>query len=605
MKRIASIIFFLSLCTAALAYGVTEKDARSAALKYFGLKGDSDCLSLVISGSNQGTRAATQSPEFYVFNKQNGGFVIISGENSLRPVLGHSDNGTFPEYSQLPDNIKWWMDCLAASVSGMRKENIVPDEKTLRQWDNIGVAQTRGEYATVCLNTVQWTQRSPFNNQMPYLGGNQCISGCVPTAIAEIMCYYGWPTKATDSVDTYSVNYQNYGTVQYGGYDLGTVYDWKAIQSAVDTDAANELSDTEKANMSQLIKDIGMSVKAAWGTGSTSAVTSYIYKYICGPFDYNPYTQETHRRFYSDTQWSNLLKAEINAGHPILYDGCELGSDGNTSGHCFVIDGYDSDNNFHINFGWGAWANGYFWIGESYYGDQTAYIDFVPTSRATYTSFEGRLFLTNTFKNNYFSFEPSTTTITKGEKFDMYVHLHCAQGPYEGKSVLVHEDKNGNILEEICSRRSYKVVAGYYSFPYSNCKITKNIGFGDRIAVYTDYGLGTELERVTTCQNGEGVEYYPLTPYPFIDANDSYSVGERFYLKLKNNDFPYLWDRNGTSYHTEWTFYCDGVLQDEIKDYASRFYEIPKAGTWMVQATVKDMSSGEVKTVLCAQFTAN
>jgi len=608
MKRILSIIYFLSLCLAASAYSVSEKEALAAAEKYFGLSRGSDKISLVMSGVQQGTRALADAPEFYVFNRKDGGYVIISGENSIRPVLGYSDTGSFPNYSQLPENIRWWMDCLAASVSGNRKENIVPDEVILKQWDDIGKTKTRGSYSTVCLNTVQWTQNDPFNVLMPEINGNRCVSGCVPTAIAEIMCYYGWPEKASGRVESYDVRYNIGGTIvtrTYGGYDLGTEYNWTAMQSAVNEEEAGKLTDSEKQNMSQLIKDVGMCIQAIYSPSETSAVTEYFYQRICSPFGYNLNAVTEKRRYYSATEWENILKSEIDEGRPILYDGGKLTDELNQSGHCFVVDGYDTDNNFHINFGWGEWANGYFWIGESYYGGQSAYLKFMPSHLAPPSSMEGKLALVNAYLNNCYSFIPSESTLTAGQNFSMQIYyLTSLNGTYDGLMKLVRENKDGEVQEDVSSTLEVSIQSGQgKTYTFYNCCFHQ-LKFGDRLALYANRGPDTDFERVAVCQNGEGVKYFPLTPYAFIDTKESYSVGEQFMLGLKNNNFPYLWDRGVLSYFTEWAFYCDGVLEDTLSDYGARFYEIPKAGNWMVKATVREISTKKVSTILCAQFAA-
>jgi len=75
-------------------------------------------------------------------------------------------------------------------------------------------------------------------------------------------------------------------------------------------------------------------------------------------FGYNPGATLEYKSDFTEADWISLLKAQLNAGHPMPYAGYDIGS-----GHAFVCDGY-SDDMFHFNWGWSGSYNGYFYIGN-------------------------------------------------------------------------------------------------------------------------------------------------------------------------------------------------------------------------------------------------
>jgi len=590
MKRLTVFIFLSCMCIITSAHSVNSDQACYVAKRFFGFSQSSDDLKFAFAFSSSQTKAeATDSPELYAFNRKGGGFVIVSGDNSLKPIFGYSDSGNIGSYESLPDNMKWWLDVLCHSVKQKRKEGILPDKSLMREWENPRQIFTKSGTVVKSVPTVEWTQTSPFNDKCPLDNGVRSLAGCLPIALCEIMCYHKWPPSAE-------------------GEGLGTVYDWDQLCNVSGYNADGK-SDAIKENLAQLVYDVGKTAQVQYSSTGTEGSSSYALKRIAGPFKYRQDSRYEKREFFDEEAWMKMITDEIDDGNPVFYSGVEIYASKQQAGHAYVIDGYDSDGFVHINWGWANGSNGYFWIGEKYFGSQDAYFNFVPDKTGSTEIPDGSLFLKNfKFNSGYYSFSP-ITEIKKGSiKFEVGYFINDFNGPYIGSVKLVHLDKNGNKKEDAsASQRTPELSIGaLWLAPYFTGTLYKDIEFGDRIAVYSGSTLDqSSWKPVKVSQQGESVPYYPLTPYAFIDAKKTYAVGERFYFKLFNNDFPYTWGGGNAELHTEWKFYLDGELKANITEYSARWYTLPSAGTWTVQATVKYVKDGSVKTVLSAQFEVN
>lgn len=199
------------------------------------------------------------------------------------------------------------------------------------------------------LGRIQWNQDSPYNNLCPIINastGERAATGCVATAMAQVMRYYKWPARGAGSNQyTYSNN------TLYLDFSQ-TVFDWNNMTetySATSTQAQNDAVAT-------LMYNCGVAVKMSYGP-SSSAYSNDMALALINNFGYDPKLQYANRNYYTKTEWQDLLKTDLDALRPILY-----GGNSDSGGHQFVCDGYDTNNLFHINWGWGGQADGYFEI---------------------------------------------------------------------------------------------------------------------------------------------------------------------------------------------------------------------------------------------------
>lgn len=273
---------------------------------------------------------SASDPLYYVFNiADNGGFVIISADDSTTPVLGFSFEGNFPATDKQPDAMKWMM-------SGLERElKVAPTiQSALSAGTRQGMARKAvAKAAAKNLNTPSWSQEGPFNAMIP----GKPLVGCVGTAMAEIMHYYQYPTAATGS---------------FGGVEFGEEYDWQSMRS---DNYRSGYTAAEGDAVALLMYHTSKSIDTQYAMSGSSAYEVRVPGALSTFFGYDPGVSYKKRsEVATQAEWDRIVKDEIDAGRPVLYCGQDV-----TAGHAFVCDGYQGDY-LHFNWGWGGSANGYF-----------------------------------------------------------------------------------------------------------------------------------------------------------------------------------------------------------------------------------------------------
>ena len=284
---------------------------------------------LVCSYPISDTRSVAKEPALFVFEHSSGGYVVVSGDDVARPVLGYSLEDRFPA-ENMPDNMRslfqWYSDIIEYARS--------------RGWESKTTRSTRADLDPEnwkTLQTAKWSQYSPFNDLAPNINGEKPPIGCTATAIAIIMRYHKWPDKGTGTLPSYDYRY---GKID--GISLGHVYDWDKMPEEY-----NGCSQEEAAQIARLLYDVAVMCNMAFDIGGSGASTYNASKLI-DHFYYHKGMQHLVRDNYPDSNyWEQKIKEDIDAKLPVLYSGfAERG------GHAIVIDGYNGDY-FSLNFGWG------------------------------------------------------------------------------------------------------------------------------------------------------------------------------------------------------------------------------------------------------------
>lgn len=297
-------------------------------------------------------------PVYYVFNSDDkGGFVIISAEDATHPVLAYSDKGSYiiPKDN---NNVAWWLNCRKQEIEYARAHNMTASAGISAEWNglmNNSGSKTHSPFSIVGpLLQTTWDQSWPYNAMCP--GG--FVTGCVATAMAQIMKYWSYPPGGHGSTgywDEQAYSYQN--NIGYISADFDTShYDWAAMPWSV--------SNTNNP-VPGLMYDCGVSVNMDYSVQSGSWVITGDYP-VCAQvafvkyFGYNPATiQGLYQSKYTQANWVSILENELNNGRPIEYVGWD--SVNNESGHTWVCDGYNSGNNtFDMNWGWGGTDDGWY-----------------------------------------------------------------------------------------------------------------------------------------------------------------------------------------------------------------------------------------------------
>ena len=299
--------------------------------------------------------SADPQAKYYVFENNTGGFVIVSGDDIAYPILGYSTEAAILA-SDIPDNMKVWLDQYAAEIQAAVDSGVVQSESVKRAWSNIS-SYSNAAVVVSPLILTRWNQSPYYNDQCPMDNSKneRTVTGCVATAMAQVLKYWEFPIKGNGS-HAYS---HTHG--EQSADFANTTYDWKNMPLELTESSSN----VEKASVAQLMYHCGVSVEMDYGvsaTGGSGAFTissksnsTHCAEYALREYwGYKPTLQGLQKTKYTDKNWKAMLKEDLEAGRPIIYSGHGDG------GHCFVCDGYDENEYFHFNWGWGGLYDGYF-----------------------------------------------------------------------------------------------------------------------------------------------------------------------------------------------------------------------------------------------------
>lgn len=300
-------------------------------------------------------RVAAPQSAYYVFENEAGGFVIVSGDDVAYPILGYS-NDRAADALYMPSNVKAWLEGYAADIQSALDNGMQQSDEVKRAWANL---ETYSNAAVIVspLILTRWNQDPYYNDLCPMDNSRneRTVVGCVATAMAQVLRYWKYPITGNGShsyTHTHGVQSANFAN---------TTYDWASMP--VELTATS--SDIEKAAVAQLMYHCGVSVEMDYGVASTGGsgaftISSKSNSTHCAEYalreywGYKPTLQGLQKSNYSDKDWKTMLKNDLKAGRPIIYSGYGDG------GHCFVCDGYNEDEYFHFNWGWGGLYDGFF-----------------------------------------------------------------------------------------------------------------------------------------------------------------------------------------------------------------------------------------------------
>ncbi|MBP6311951.1 MAG: C10 family peptidase [Flavobacteriales bacterium] len=344
---IPALILALAFSTGLQAAQVQEEVARTVAYRFLNTQLPdvrSETLELVIEKVESG------STLYRVYNAADQGYVVVAGDDAVLPILAYSTESTFPT-GQLPVQISKWFDGYSIQLRDAIQAGLEPVSEVIAAWDRIlhdALPSDVPERAVNPLMQTLWDQQPNVNALCP--GGS--VTGCVATAMAQIMKYHNSPTAG---VGFHSYNAPNYGTLSANF--ASTTYEWGSMPNVV--------SGPNNA-VATLMFHCGVSVNMQYSPQVSNAyvVSAQSPTQNCAEFafeTYFGYNSSLHGEFrdnYTEQTWINMLRSDLDASKPIFYGG--FGSGG---GHAFVCDGYDDNNMFHFNWGWGGQVNGYFQVG--------------------------------------------------------------------------------------------------------------------------------------------------------------------------------------------------------------------------------------------------
>lgn len=282
-------------------------------------------------------------PVFYVFNKEDKGFVIVSAQDFTIPVIGYSDENSFD--ISMPINIREMFDEYRNEIEfGILNNFIATDEVKQINDKIINNKVKNSKSVEPLLGEIKWNQSPYYNDSCPYDPnyGMICPVGCVATAMAQIMRYWEYPSSGTGS---YSYIHDSYGELSA---NFETEYDWSNMPK--------QTLYSPNSFCAQISYHCAVSVDMNFTPNGSGALQEKVPMSLIKYFGYSFDAKNAKKSDYSNAEWYSLLTSELDAGRPVQYAGSA--SDG-SGGHSFVCDGYEG-NYFHFNWGWGGSSDGYF-----------------------------------------------------------------------------------------------------------------------------------------------------------------------------------------------------------------------------------------------------
>lgn len=403
----------------------------------------------------------------------------------------------------MPDNLRAWMAYYREQINWAREENIVSDEETIWAWerlrDEIDSAKNSEE---VLIETALWDQTAPYNLLCPTINGTQAPTGCVATALAIVMKYNRWPDQGSGMTFQYTT--KQYKQTLSATYNI--VYDWDNMLNKYEK--GNYSTDQAEA-VSQLMYHCGVFSEMDYTPRSSGALTLTAMGGMVRYMKYDKSMTLQSREWYTEAEWNGLLKKELDAGRLIIYGG----SNNKEEGHQFVLDGY-KQNDYHVNWGWGGTANGYYSLsaldpdsqgvggntGGGFTVGQDAVIGVKKSEEGS--GYCDNLAFMSGFTESGEMFSGLTTTETNfipRVRFTVKAGFYINYGirNFSGAIVLALVDKYGNIKEFITREVSVNgLKIGYGSGNVFSCSIANIPEEGDRIWMMYKSQDGNEWKRV-------------------------------------------------------------------------------------------------------------
>lgn len=355
IKKLMSSLLLASLTMVSLqasAGNVSLTQARNAANRFIKQRATSQINAPTMSDLKlahaESSKAVKGANDYYAFNVQGGGFIIIAGEDRAPEVLGYSDKGHL-DFNKLPYGLQ-------GLLNGYKNE--MEFLLTYAEDDLVPALQQAGARGVDPLIMTTWGQEEPYDWQCPMKNGELCVVGCVATAMAQVMYYWKYP-EGSDAIGGYSsggwwssftVDALPATTFDYNKMLLSYCH-WDYNTSTLVQDT---YTDAQAQEVAKLGRYCGQAVEMDYDPEGSGA---YTWDQLDAMLNFGfRNTAQLVQRSGSSSQWEARIKTELDAGRPILYSA----SDPSAGGHAFICDGYNSNNYFHFNYGWYGTCDGWY-----------------------------------------------------------------------------------------------------------------------------------------------------------------------------------------------------------------------------------------------------
>ncbi len=287
-------------------------------------------------------KTAKGNPAVYIFNKgENDGYLVLAADDVAYPVLGYSDSGNALE-GNLPPQLEWWLSEYARQIEYVNEKGI--QGAALEQKVDIRTSLP----AIEPMLKTRWDQGEPYNKMCPTSGGNPTYTGCVATAMAQVMNYWKFPEVGKGSISYECEDISKRLSMNFANRK----FDW---DNMCQTYLPGQYTDAEADAVAYLMKACGYSVRMGYAIDSSGALAMNVAKGLTKYLGYDQNMLYDMRMYYSATEWTQMIYDNLKNVGPVIYGGASMLG----GGHSFVCDGY-KDGLFHFNWGWSSMSDGYF-----------------------------------------------------------------------------------------------------------------------------------------------------------------------------------------------------------------------------------------------------
>ena len=362
MKKAFIIFIFTIISIHIFGNEIDTTIAKQVAYHYFTTKTNSciqknandfclvyQAISLQKSGNNR--------PLYYIFNTGNKGFIIVSADDHVKPILAYSTESTF-DTSTISPATKSWLYSYQKEIEYVIENNIASTPAIDQTWQDLkndNVVKINGIMASKSpLITTKWGQGNRYNSLCPYDATQRayCVTGCVVVAMSQVMNFWKHPTKGLGS-NSYIDN--PYGVLSANFENTTYLYD------SMPSMLSYQSSTNQIRAIATLMFHCGVAIEIEYGVnGSEATLAEYTAGSPSGELALKTYFGYPDiigldRSHYSDSSWIAIIKNEIDSGRPVIYRGT-----GDVGGHVFILDAYNDTDYFHVNWGWTGYGDGYY-----------------------------------------------------------------------------------------------------------------------------------------------------------------------------------------------------------------------------------------------------
>lgn len=346
MKRhLLLIVALLSTSAALMAEPITQQQALQKARSFFTAHGISiSQKAKVLRAPGMTTVTDKELSPYYVVNADNGGYVVISGDDRTETVLGYSLSGTL-DADNMPDNLKWWLQEYARQIEYMQKNGLSATNDITKATDRDSIKP---------MLTTTWNQGDPYNNYCPTSNNRHTYTGCVATAMAQVLYSQyqqhpkSMPTTIQQAIPSYTTRTLH---LSVPAVSAGTTIDWANMLN----DYLDPSTSAQQDAVANLMLYCGTAVEMDYNLTGSGAYSASVPGAMTKYFGIDASAQAiTRSSEYTNKEWNDLIYNELQNNRTVYYSGASSAN----SGHAFVIDGYEGNNYFHVNWGWGGTDNG-------------------------------------------------------------------------------------------------------------------------------------------------------------------------------------------------------------------------------------------------------